>query len=54
MGVVRVDDKLLVEIKQWLSKNGNRYECPNVASFVNKSIYKLLRDFGVRENEKGK
>lgn len=43
MGVVRVDDELIKEIQEWLIQNGNKYEHPNISSFVNKAVYEKLK-----------
>lgn len=44
MATVRIDDKLLEEIKNWIKRNGNRYEYPTVTSFINNAIYKKLKE----------
>lgn len=44
MATVRVDDKLLEEIKEWIKKNGNKFECPTVTAFINNAIYKKLKE----------
>jgi len=44
MGVVRIDDKLLEEIKEWIKKNGNRYKVPSVTAFINSAIYEKLQE----------
>lgn len=44
MATVRIDDKLLEEIKEWIKKSGNKYECPTVTSFTNNAIYKKLKE----------
>jgi len=49
MATVRIDDKLLEEIKEWINKNGNKYECPTVTAFINGAIYKKLKEL----NNKG-
>lgn len=43
MGVVRIDDKLLKEVQEWLRKNGNRYKHPTLSAFVNNAIYEKLK-----------
>ena len=50
MGVVRIDDKLLKEIKSLLEKEGNQYQYPSVAAFINSTIYEKL----VSNNKKKK
>ena len=42
MSTVRVDNKLLNEIKKLLKENGNKYKFPTVTSFINNSIYEKL------------
>ena len=42
MATVRINDKLLEEIQDWLDKNGNKYKHPSVSAFVNNAIYDKL------------
>ena len=35
---------LLEEIKEWITKNGNKYECPTVTAFINNAIYNKLKE----------
>ncbi len=42
MATVRINDKLLKEIQDWLDKNGNKYKHPSVSAFVNNAIYDKL------------
>ncbi len=42
MATVRINDKLLKEIQDWLDKNGNKYKHPSVSAFVNNVIYDKL------------
>lgn len=42
MGVVRIDNVLHQEIREWISENGHKYTHPNVSSFVNKAVFDLL------------
>lgn len=44
MATVRIDDNLLKEIKEWIKRNGNKYESPTVTSFINNAIYKKLKE----------
>ena len=44
MATVRIDDKLLEEIKEWINKNGNKYESPTVTAFINNALYNKLKD----------
>jgi len=43
MGVVRVDDKLIKRVHEWLDKNGNKYKHPTISAFVNNAIYEKLQ-----------
>ena len=43
MATVRIDDNLLEEVKKWLDNNGNKYQFPSVAAFINNSIYEKLK-----------
>ncbi|MBI2507848.1 hypothetical protein HYV89_02740 [Candidatus Woesearchaeota archaeon] len=40
---VRIDKKLLSEIKNWLKDNGNKYKHSSVSAFVNSAIYEKLK-----------
>jgi len=42
MAVVRIDDKLLKMIKEYLENNDNKYKYPSLSSFVNNVIYERL------------
>lgn len=42
MATVRINDKLLKEIQEWLDKNGNQYKYPSVSAFVNNAVYEKL------------
>lgn len=42
MAVVRIDDKLLKKIKDFLETNSNKYEYPSISSFINNVIYEKL------------
>lgn len=53
MGVVRIDDKLLEEIKDWIKKNGNKYKVPNVTAFINSAIYDKLQEIN-NKNKRSK
>ncbi|MBS3093970.1 hypothetical protein J4456_05315 [Candidatus Pacearchaeota archaeon] len=52
MATVRIDDKLLKNIKEWIEENGNKYECPTVTSFINHAIYKKLKDVNGKKGDK--
>ena len=43
MATVRIDDKLLKEIQDWLDKNGNKYKHPSVSAFLNNAVYDKLK-----------
>ncbi len=42
MAVVRIDDKLLKKVKEFLDNNDNRYQYPSLSSFINNVIYEKL------------
>jgi len=44
MATVRISDDLLKEVKEWIKKDGNKYEYPTVSAFINNAIYKKLRE----------
>jgi len=44
MGVVRIDDTLLEEVKEWIKKNGNKYKVPSTTAFVNSAIFEKLQE----------
>ncbi len=44
MPVVRIDEKLLEEIKNFLRKEENRYQYPSVAAFINNAVFEKLRE----------
>ncbi|VVB59198.1 Uncharacterised protein [uncultured archaeon] len=43
MGVVRIDDKLIKEVQEWLEENGNKYKHPTLSAFVNNAVYDKLK-----------
>ena len=43
MGVVRIDDNLLDEIKKLLDENGNKYKYPSISAFINCAVYEKLQ-----------
>ena len=43
MGVVRIDDKLIKAVQEWLDENGNKYKHPTLSSFVNNAVYEKLK-----------
>ena len=42
MAVVRIDDKLLKEIKKFLEDDRNRYHHPSVSAFINYALYEKI------------
>lgn len=44
MGVVRIDDKLLSEIKKVLKEEDNKYRYGSIASFINSVIHESLKE----------
>jgi hypothetical protein len=52
MGVVRIDDKLMKEVQEWLDKNGNRYTHPTISAFVNNAVYEKLKELNNKTNNK--
>jgi len=50
MGVVRIDDRLVKEIQEWLDKNGNKYKHPTIAAFVNNAVYEKLKEVNQKKN----
>lgn len=51
MATVRIDDKLLDEIKEWINKNGNKYASPTVTAFINSAIYKKLKEVNHKKEQ---
>lgn len=43
MATVKIDDKLLKEIQEWLDENGNKYKHPTISAFVNSAVYDKLK-----------
>ncbi|MBI2173319.1 MAG: hypothetical protein HYT73_03895 [Candidatus Aenigmarchaeota archaeon] len=44
MPVVRIDKKLLQEIKDLIGKEENRYQYPSAAAFVNSAVFEKLKN----------
>ncbi len=42
MAVVRIDDRLLRKIREFLGNNDNKYQYPSISSFINNVIYEKL------------
>jgi metal-responsive CopG/Arc/MetJ family transcriptional regulator len=51
MGVVRIDDKLLQEINEFLDENGNKYKYPSISAFINNAVYEKLHDYNKKTRE---
>ena len=52
MGVVRIDDKLKKEVFDYISKDDNKYNYPNISTFVNSAIFeKLKKSNGVKDEK---
>ena len=43
MAVVRIDDELLIKLKQVLKKAGNKYKYGSIANLINSMIYEQLQ-----------
>jgi hypothetical protein len=53
MGVVRIDYKLKKEVLDFISKEDNKYNHPNISTFVNSAIFeKLKRANGVNDEKR--
>lgn len=50
MGVVRINDNLKKEILNFINKEENKYQFPNVSTFINTAIHEKLKK--VNGNEK--
>lgn len=50
MAVVRIDDKLIIEVQEWLDENGNKYKHPTLSAFVNNAVYEKLKQLRVVKN----
>lgn len=48
MGVARINDKLLKEIRELIEKEGNNYQYPSVSAFINNTIYERLKEIKKR------
>jgi len=52
MGVARIDDKLKKEVLDYISKEDNKYNYPNISTFVNSAIFeKLKKSNGVKDEK---
>jgi predicted nucleotide-binding protein (sugar kinase/HSP70/actin superfamily) len=54
VAVVRVDDRLLREIKKFLQKDGNCYRHPSVSAFINYALYEKIIEINGKSNKKRK
>lgn len=52
MGVVRIDDKLKDEILEYISKEENKYNYPNISTFINTAIFEKLKKVNCDKNGK--
>lgn len=52
MGVVRLDDKLKKEVLDYISQEDNKYNYPNISTFVNSAIFEKLKKNNGVKNEK--
>lgn len=52
MGVVRIDDRLKKEVLDFISKENNRYNYPNISTFVNSAIFEKLKQSNEVKHEK--
>jgi hypothetical protein len=44
MGVVRIDDDLLKNLKELLKKEENKYRYSSIASFVNQIVHEKIKE----------
>lgn len=51
MAAVKIDEKLLKQVKDWLGENGNKYKHPTVSAFVNNAVYEKLIKLRVGKND---
>ena len=52
MGVVRIDDELKKEILEYISKEENKYNYPNISTFINTVIFEKLKKVNGDKNGK--
>lgn len=52
MAVVRIDDKLLREIKGFVEREENRYKYPSVSAFLNLVIYEKMHEISEKKKKK--
>ena len=51
MGVVRIDDKLLKEVEDFIDEDENKYKYPSVSAFINNAVYEKLTELR-KDNKK--
>lgn len=44
MAVIKIDEELYRKIKEFIRKGDNRFDFPTVKSFVDKAVYKALKN----------
>jgi hypothetical protein len=49
VAVVRIDDKLLREIKKFLQRDENRYQHPSVSAFINYALYEKITELNGKQ-----
>ncbi|OIO40498.1 hypothetical protein AUJ10_03025 [Candidatus Pacearchaeota archaeon CG1_02_31_27] len=54
MGVVRIDDGLLRQLKKLLKDEEYKYKYPSIASFINILLYEKLKNIEKENNNSGK
>ncbi len=50
MATVKIDEKLLKEVQDWLDENGNKYKHPTITAFVNNAVYEKLKQVRAGKN----
>jgi hypothetical protein len=50
MAEVKIDEELYKKLIKLIKKGENRFEFPTIKSFVDKAVFKMLKDLG----QKGK
>jgi len=44
MAVIKIDDKLLNELRKYIKDGDNRFDFPTVKAFVDKAVYIYLKE----------
>jgi len=52
MAVVRIDDKILKEIKKFLQRDENRYHHPSVSAFINYALHEKIIQINGKKKRK--